>query len=92
MKKQKMLATLYSIQLSQVEQIRYVKAFVGEQSEDENTKGISVMSMSCEPEVFDKTVLKSYPCEVEIEYVNVRAGQNKMTQRVVGIQPVRSGA
>lgn len=79
-------ASLYSVQLATGPNgERYVKAFIGGPS-DENTKGISLMSLSCEPDVFDQVQIKNYPADVELETQLVRGGQNKMKQHVVSIK------
>lgn len=82
-------ATLYSVQLAVGPNgERYVKAFVGQPADlaDESTKGISLMSLSCEPEVFDQVNIKDYPASVEIDTQLIRGGQNKMKQHVVAIR------
>jgi len=89
---QTLKATLYGVQLALGPNgERYVKTFIGEHSGDENTKGISLMSITTEPAVFDSVNFSKYPCEVDLDVQILRGGQNKMTQKVVAIRPV-SGA
>lgn len=87
---QALKATLYGVQLALGPNgERYVKTFIGELSGDENTKGISLMSINTDPVVFDSLNIPvdQFPCEVDIDVQIVRGGQNKMSQRVVGIRP-----
>jgi hypothetical protein len=82
---QTLKATVYGIQQSKVDDNRYVKTFIGELASDENTKGISLMSIPTDPRVFDEVTIKNFPCECDIGLQVSRGGQNKMAQRVVSI-------
>lgn len=83
-------ATVYSVQLAVGPNgEKYVKTFIGlnAKSDDEYTKGLSLMSMSTDPKVFDLLPDVSQPFEADIEITMLRGGQNKMKQHVVGITP-----
>lgn len=85
---QKMLAMVYSVQISQApDGTRHTKTFIGMQpDENEQTKGISLVSISTDPAVYDSLTVKQFPAVCEIDYVMLRGGQNKMKQHVVGIR------
>lgn len=87
---QTLKATVYGVQMVQVESNKYVKTFIGMEGGDENTKGISLMSIATDPAVFDSINLPSYPYPCDIEVQVKRGGQNKMTQYVVGITPAQN--
>lgn len=86
-------ATVYSVQLAVGPNgEKYVKTFIGlsANSDDEFTKGLSLMSMSTDPRVFDLLPDVSQPFDAEIEITMLRGGQNKMKQHVVSIVPTSS--
>lgn len=88
----KMQATVYSVQKAfgpNGEQ--YVKTFIGlnSSSDDEFTKGLSLMSFSTEPRVFDQLPKTDQPFLAEIEMTVIRGGQNKAKQHVINLMPVR---
>lgn len=88
---QTLKAEVYGVQLSLGPNgEKYVKTFIGNQGGDENTKGISLMSISTDPNVYDSLAIKSFPAPCDIEVHITRGGQNKMTQKVVRITEVRS--
>jgi len=87
---QTLKANVYGVQLVQVESNKYVKTFIGQEGGDENTKGISLMSINTDPAVFESLDLPSYPYPCDIEVQIMRGGQNKMTQKVVGITPAKN--
>lgn len=68
----------------------WVKAFIGVPADpnDTTTKGLSLMSISAEPNVFDGLNIKTFPHSCEIECSMVRGGANKMKQHVVAIRPI----
>jgi hypothetical protein len=85
---QTLKAEVYGVQLSLGPNgERYVKTFIGQKGGDDNTKGISLMSINTDPDVFDKVKLPDYPYPCDLEIQVQRGGQNKMSQRVVGIRP-----
>ena len=88
-------AKLYSVQLATGPNgERYVKTFIGQDADpaDTSTKGVSLMSLSTEPSVFDSLNIRQFPCDVEIEVQLQRGGQNKLKQHVVAISPLRQPA
>ena len=88
---QTLKADVYGVQLSLGPNgEKYVKTFIGQRDGDENTKGISLMSINTDPAVYDSVKLPDYPYPCDIEIQVQRGGQNKMSQRVVGIQPAKN--
>lgn len=88
---QTLKANVYGVQLSLGPNgEKYVKTFIGQEGGDENTKGISLMSINTDPAVYDSVKLPEYPYPCDLEVQVSRGGQNKMTQRVVGIMPAKN--
>lgn len=85
-----MKADLYSVQNSTGPNgERYVKAFIGYKADasDPNTKGLTLMSISAEPQVFDSLQIQDFPSLVDIDLTMTRGGQNKLKQHIIAIRP-----
>ncbi|MDP2506719.1 hypothetical protein [Oceanobacter sp. 3_MG-2023] len=93
--KQSMTATLYGALDSRADQNRYTYLWLGApvyNEKEQGAKGIDMMKMKCDPEVYDSLCFKNYPCEVQVEFILTRGGQSKITQKAVAVLPARQPA
>lgn len=69
----------------------YTSLFIGQpaDADDNNSKGIEVMKLSCDPDVFDTLTLPNYPHTVTLEIKLKKAAQGKLGQHCTKVVPVK---
>ena len=79
---------LYGASLADVDGRQYASLFVGQAVQDEkeeSAKGIVIMKMSCDPEVYQSLNLSKYPASVEAHIRLKKAAGGKMGQHCVKV-------
>ena len=74
----------------------YASLYVGQPVTDEdaeNAKGIAIMKISCEEDVYNSLKANEYPCPVDLQVRLRRAGGGKMGQHCVkcDVVPIKAG-
>lgn len=95
MNNQVMNFDLYGASFADIDGNQYVSLFVGQAVEDEqaeNAKGIIIMKMSCDVDVYRSLDISKYPARVEAQVKLKKAAGGKMGQHCVKITPKQSSA
>lgn len=85
---QTMTVDLYGASISDVDGKKYASLFVGQAVQDEkeeNAKGIVVMKLPCDPEVYDSLKLNRYPATVDLHVRLKKAAGGRMGQHCTGV-------
>ncbi|MGN0922446.1 MAG: hypothetical protein ACI4NJ_12050 [Cellvibrio sp.] len=85
---QTMTVDLYGASISDIEGKKYASLFVGQAVQDEkeeNAKGIVVMKLPCDPEVYDTLKLPRYPATVDLHVRLKKAAGGRMGQHCTGV-------
>lgn len=94
MSEQTMKVTLYGATFFAAERDQFVSVFIGQPAEvgSQSAKGIEVMKISCDPEVFQGLPAdpSSFPMPVEMVVRLKRAGGGKLGQHCTRITPQRA--
>lgn len=95
MLEQKMNVDIYSATIARIDDGKvYASIFVGQKvvdEKEENTKGLSLMKVACEPSVYESINLSSVPLSCEIIVRLKKGAGGKMNNHCTGISltPVR---
>jgi hypothetical protein len=85
---QTMTVDLYGASIADVEGKKYASLFVGQSVQDEkeeNAKGIVVMKLPCDPEVYDALRISHYPSKVDLQVRLKKAAGGRMGQHCTGV-------
>ena len=77
-----------------VDGAEYASIFIGQPAEEgsQNAKGIEVMKLSCDPDVFRSLPTVGYPLQVNLEVKLKKAAGGKLGQHCVKATSVRNVA
>lgn len=94
MSNQQMQVEVLGTSYVSVDGAEYASLFLGQQAEEgsANAKGIEVMKVGCDPEVFRSLPSIGYPMQVNLEMKLKKAAGGKLGQHCVKATPVRSVA
>jgi hypothetical protein len=85
---QTMTVDLYGASIADVEGKKYASLFVGQAVQDEkeeNAKGIVVMKLPCDPEVYESLKIARYPASVDLHVRLKKAAGGRMGQHCTGL-------
>ncbi|WP_331345988.1 hypothetical protein [Cellvibrio sp. UBA7661] len=88
---QTMTVDLYGASIADMEGTKYVSLFLGQQVEnekEENAKGIVIMKMPCDPDVYESLRFAKYPVQVELSYRLKKAAQGRLGQFCTGVKAI----
>ena len=80
---------LLGIQCPVYDGIAYGKLFIGvpvENEQEENAKGLQVLSMELDQAAYDAVSLPACPVEAEIDVLNTRGAKNAIRHKCVAIR------
>jgi hypothetical protein len=91
---QQMQVELLGSSYVSVDGAEYASIFIGQQAEEgsANAKGIEVMKVSCDPDVFRSLPVNGYPLQVNLEMKLKKAAGGKLGQHCVKAIPARQVA
>lgn len=93
---QVMTVNLFGASLADVDGKQYASLYVGQEvvdEKEEGAKGVIVMKLPCDPDVYNALKLPKYPATVDLHVRLKKAAGGRMGQHCVKIEPVRaSGA
>lgn len=87
---QTMVVDLYGASLADVDGTKYASLYVGQQVIDEkaeSAKGIVVMKLPCDPDVYESLRIAKYPSQVELQVRLKKAAGGRMGQHCTGVVP-----
>lgn len=91
---QKLSVNLYSAQIARMDNGQvYASLFAGQKVEDEksqNAKGLEIMKISCNEDVYDAISLKSTPAQYELTINLKRGAGGKMSQHCTSATSVNA--
>ena len=91
---QTMTIDLYGASIADVDGTKYASLYVGQavvDEKEEKAKGIVMMKLPCDPEVYDTLRAPSYPCKVELQTRLKKAAGGRMGQHCTAVT-VRGGS
>lgn len=85
---QTMIVDLYGASIADVEGTKYASLYVGQavvDEKEEKAKGIVMMKLPCDPEVYDALKAPMYPIKVELQTRLKKAAGGRMGQHCTGL-------
>ncbi|MDO3383850.1 hypothetical protein [Gilvimarinus algae] len=86
---------LYGASMADVDGRQYASLYIGQKVEDEKeegAKGIVIMKMPCDPDVYHALNAPKYPAQVQAHVRLKKAAGGKLGQHCVKIAPAPSAA
>lgn len=80
---------LYGASLADVEGRQYASLYVGQKvidEKEEGAKGIVLMKLPCDPDVYHALKINSYPAKVDLHVRLKKAAGGRMGQHCIGVQ------
>lgn len=90
---QVMTVNLFGASMADVDGRQYASLYVGQEVQDEKeegAKGIVVMKLPCDPDVYNTLNLQKYPATVELHVRLKKAAGGRMGQHCVKITPPKT--
>ena len=84
---------LYGASLADVECRQYASLYVGQSvinEKEESAKGIVVMKLPCDPDVYNQLRIALYPAKVDMHVRLKKAAGGRMGQHAVKVEPKNS--
>lgn len=91
---QVIVADLYGASIADVDGTKYASLYVGQavvDEKEEKAKGIVMMKLPCDPEVYDTLRAPKYPVQVELQTRLKKAAGGRMGQHCTAVM-LRSNA
>lgn len=91
---QTMTVDLYGASIADVDGNKYVSLYVGQQvidEKEENAKGIIVMKLPCDPDVYESLRFPKYPVQVELQTRLKKAAGGRLGQHCTGVKAISEG-
>lgn len=88
---QVMTVDLYGASIADVDGNKYVSLYVGQQvidEKEENAKGIIVMKLPCDPDVYESLRFPKYPVQVELQTRLKKAAGGRLGQHCTGVKAI----
>lgn len=90
---QVMNVDLYGASMADIDGNKYVSLFVGQavvDEKEEGAKGIIIMKMPCDPDVYDSLRFPSYPVQVELSFRLKKAAGGRLGQHCTAVKALGS--
>ena len=85
---QTMIVDLYGASIADVDGTKYASLYVGQaviDEKEEKAKGIVMMKLPCDPEVYDSLRAPKYPIQVELQTRLKKAAGGRMGQHCTAV-------